>query len=72
MSKFDKRVVRSVPPVASTTSCESGQGRGLEQYVWDPTRRPKQDPFFAVHSIVMDLPRISLTNEDDTKVSITF
>jgi hypothetical protein len=70
MSKIEKRVVLAKPPAVSVTSCESGPA--LDQYVWDTSKRQRHDPFFAVTSIVIDLPRVSLTTDDDAKVSITF
>jgi hypothetical protein len=71
MAKIEKRVVNAAPAAAvSATLCESGPAQ--EQYVWDPSKRQKQDPFFAVTSIVQALPRMSMTADDDTKVSITF
>jgi hypothetical protein len=69
MSKFDRRIVKNMPAAVSVTACEKGQT--VEQYSWDATQGPKQDPFFAVPSMVMHAPTVSLTT-DDTRVSITF
>jgi hypothetical protein len=71
MSKFEKRRVVSAPASVSPTICEAGTP--ADQYVWDTGRRPRQDPFFAVSSIVMELPRMSFPVDDDEgRVSITF
>ena len=69
MAKIEERLIDALP-VTSATMCESGPEQ--TPYVWDMSKRAKQDPFFAVPSLVIDLPRMSLTAEDQTKVSITF
>jgi hypothetical protein len=69
MVKIAERVVAEVTTTSATISAS---GPELTQYVWDTDKRPKQDPFFAVRSLVIDLPRISLATAGDTKVSITF
>jgi hypothetical protein len=40
--------------------------------VWDTSSRHKDDPFFAVQSIVIDAPQVAIKSEDNTTVSITF
>ena len=59
-----------MPTAVSVTAFESTQP--LEPYSWDVGERAKQDPFFAVPSMVMYAPCVSLATDDETKVSITF
>jgi hypothetical protein len=69
MAKFELRTIESAPTAISVTTSEPGAS--MEPYVWNFNARPKQDPFFAVPSIVITAPRISLES-DETKISITF
>jgi hypothetical protein len=70
MTKFARCKIKDDTALVSSTASEPGAALG--GYVWDTTQRLKQDPFFAVPSIVQTMPTASLIADDDTKVSITF
>lgn len=69
MAKFIKRTIKN-PPSVSATLCD--EGPMMNGYVWDTSKNLKQDPFFAVPSLVLDNPVKKIESDSDVKVSISF
>jgi hypothetical protein len=70
MSEFNEKVVVLTTATISPTSFEAKGD--LSGYVWDTSKPPKNDPFFAVPHFVMGSNKVEIQKDEQGSVFLTF